>query len=320
MVDILIRVVNKARRAAWKADRLNEDGPSLTPRVKRQAASDLIRDKLLSPEPCMIARFGNTELRTILRRWNRTRNNLVVNACRYAMGKQGPFWWDDEIRKEIAGGAGFFPCTDEALNKFGDYCLRDLCHIDILATWVPGETSVADCFRQAQLIPLVDLEPFYHRNPWTSALEGRTILVVHPFEESIRSQYTKRKDLFSDPRMLPDFHLKTLKAVQSIGGKNSGFATWFDALDFMCARIQETDFDIALIGAGAYGMPLAAFVKRIGKKAVHLGGASQLFFGIKGKRWDDRPCYQKLFNEHWTRPLQEETPINYQTVEQGCYW
>ena len=320
MAGFLIRALNKIRKVVSNADRFNEDGPPLEPSVKGQVASDVIRGELLADKPCMIARFGNTELRTVLRRWNRTRNNLVVNAYRYSMGKQGPFWWDKEIKKAMGNGAGFFPCTNETLDKFGDFFLHDLDQIDVLGTWVPGETAVASCFPHAQLVPLVDLEPFYHRDPWTSALEGRTVLVVHPFENSIRSQYAKRKDLFSNPQMLPDFNLKTLKAVQSIGGKSPGFATWFDALDSMCAQIQETEFDIALIGAGAYGMPLAAFVKRLGRKAVHLGGASQLCFGIKGKRWDDRPFYQKLYNPHWTRPLREETPANHQTVEDGCYW
>ena len=55
----------------------------------------------------------------------------------------------------------------------------------------------------------------------------------------------------------------------------------------MKAQIDKEDFDICLIGAGAYGFPLAAYVKRKGKKAVHLGGALQLLFGIKGSRWED---------------------------------
>jgi hypothetical protein len=320
MSGTLIRVLNKVRRVVFKADRSVEDGPTLAPDCKGQAAGDLIRDKLLADEPCMIARFGNTELRTVLRRWNRTRSGLVLNACRYALGKQGPFWWDDEIRLEIRNLSGFFPCTDDALNKFSDLLLHDARQIDALAVWAPGETALAGLFPHARLIPLLDLEPFHQRDPWTAALEGRTVLVVHPFEDSIREQYAKREVLFADPRMLPDFTLKTIKAVQSLGGKASGFTTWFDALDSMCERIQKTDFDVALIGAGAYGMPLAAFVKRIGKKAVHLGGASQLFFGIRGRRWDDRPFYQKLYNEHWTRPLEEEMPQTYQTVEEGCYW
>jgi hypothetical protein len=44
------------------------------------------------------------------------------------------------------------------------------------------------------------------------------------------------------------------------------------------------DFDIAIIGCGAYSFPLAANVKRIGKNSVHLGGASQLLFGFSWKK------------------------------------
>jgi hypothetical protein len=320
MSAILIRAVNKARRVVLKVDHSNEDGPALTPRVQGQAASDLIRKKLAAAGPCMIARFGNSELRTVRRRWNRTRNNYFVNVCRYALGRQGPFWWDEDIRNDIGGTSGFFPCTNRALDEFGDLLLRDACQIDVLAVWAQGETALAGLFPRAHLIPLEDLEPFHQRDPWTAGLAGRTVLVVHPFEESIRRQYEKRKFLFADSRMLPDFNLKTLKAVHSMGGRNPQFGSWFEALDFMCERIKKIEFDIALIGAGAYGMPLAAFVKRIGKKAVHLGGASQLFFGIKGKRWDDRPFYQKLYNEHWTRPFHDETPTDYRAYEEGCYW
>jgi hypothetical protein len=315
-----IRALNKVRRVVFKADRYTEDGPALPPECEGQAASDVIRDKLLEAEPCMIARFGNSELRTILRRWNRTRHGPVLNACLYALGKQGPFWWEDDVRRDIGGTSGFFPTTDGALDKFSDLCLRDARELDVLAVWAPGETALAGLFPHARRIPLLDLEPFYHRDPWTAALAGRTVLVVHPFEGSIRRQYAKRELLFADLRMLPDFTLKTVKAVQSSGGRAAGFATWFDALDSMCERIRKTDFDVALIGAGAYGMPLAAFIKRLGKKAVHLGGTSQLFFGIKGRRWEDRPFYQKLFNEHWTRPMEEETPETYQAFEDGCYW
>jgi glycine/D-amino acid oxidase-like deaminating enzyme len=89
----------------------------------------------------------------------------------------------------------------------------------------------------------------------------------------------------------------------------------------MCRKIDAIDFDIAIIGAGAYGLPMAAHVKRRGKKAVHLGGATQLLFGIRGKRWDtDYPHLQPLFNEHWARPLPTETPPNAKTIEAGCYW
>ena len=73
---------------------------------------------------------------------------------------------------------------------------------------------------------------------------------------------------------MPDFDLITIKAVQSLGGGEQ-FQSWFDALDWMKAEIDKHDYDICLIGCGAYGFPLAAHVKRLGKKAFHLGGALQ---------------------------------------------
>ena len=99
-------------------------------------------------------------------------------------------------------------------------------------------------------------------------------------------------------------------------------------------QIDKIDFDIALIGCGAYGMPLAAHVKRLGKQAVHLAGGLQLLFGIKGKRWTEehvgnfeyRPGvilswdYRSLFNDHWCYPLAIDTPSNAEVVEGGCYW
>jgi len=170
-------------------------------------------------------------------------------------------------------------------------------------------------------VPLKDLEPYYHLNPWSEVLKGKKVLVVHPFSKSIETQYKKRQFLFSDHRVLPDFELITIKAVQSlIGNKPAEFSSWFEALEFMKNQISNTEFDIAIIGCGAYGLPLAAHVKRIGKKAIHLGGQTQVLFGIIGKRWEDRDFFLDMFNEHWVRPLPEETPQNHIKVEDGCYW
>lgn len=98
------------------------------------------------------------------------------------------------------------------------------------------------------------------------------------------------------------------------------FATWFDALDHMFVEALEKPFDVALVGCGAYGFPLAARLKRAGKKVVHLGGVLQLLFGIQGKRWDNRPAYRVLYNESWTRPSPEETPPSASQVDGGVYW
>lgn len=74
-------------------------------------------------------------------------------------------------------------------------------------------------------------------------------------------------------------------------------------------------------------------VKNAGKQAIHLGGATQLLFGIKGYRWENNypTKIATFFNDAWTRALAEETPKNAGTVEKvllvkrekmGCrrYW
>jgi len=91
----------------------------------------------------------------------------------------------------------------------------------------------------------------------------------------------------------------------------------------MCQDISKLDFEVAVIGAGAYGMFLGAFCKRMGKQALHLGGASQLLFGIKGERWEHQypPEFSaRLFNEHWVRPSEAQKPQGVEKVENSCYW
>lgn len=217
----------------------------------------------------------------------------------------------------------FFPADAHNLSRFSEQVLDDIKNIDILGSWLPGEAVVSKYFPNAKIIPLRDVEPYYHENPWSESLKERKVLIVSPFSKSIEKQFWRnRRHLFKDHRILPEFDLLTLQAVQSIGGigAESGFKSWFDALDWMCSEIDKMDFEIAIIGAGAYGLSLAAHVKKIGRKAVHMGGATQIMFGIKGKRWDNRPFFRNLYNEYWIRPSSEETPKSFNKIESGCYW
>ena len=177
---------------------------------------------------------------------------------------------------------------------------------------------------QADLTFLFRLEPWLAPGtPWTAALAGKKVLVIHPFEHTIQEQYKKREQIFPDSEILPKFELKTLKAVQTLcGEKDDRFMTWFDALDYMYERAIDIDFDVAIIGCGAYGMPLASKLKNAGKQAIHLGGATQLLFGIKGYRWENNypTKIATFFNDAWAKALAEETPKNASTVEKGCYW
>ncbi len=291
--------------------------------LSAQQGNENIAQLLKSKVPFMVARIGQVELATTINYLEINelkRLNIFPRLAAQIYGKD-KFWNPVNIR-EIEINAGFFPVTDNLLSQFTETYIESIKSIDTLAVWYSyGEDLIyKEYCPNATLIPLVSIEPYYYKEPWSQLLENKKVLVIHPFEKSIRNQYEFHHLLFADKNILPSFELETLKAVQSLANNATEFSTWFEALDYMKSEINKIDFDIAIIGAGAYGLPLAAYVKKIGKQAIHMGGATQILFGIKGTRWDKNENINKFYNDHWTRPLSEEIPEKFQRVEKGCYW
>lgn len=285
--------------------------------------NDAIKDLISKPEPCLVARFGTGELEAtlrgldIVRPWSIPRKVLALLS-----GRIGPFWWDNSIRAGLCNNAGVFPPTPDVMQRFAEQALADVKEVDILGAFDEMPRGFREeSFPQARLLSIHRLEPFWGARPWTAALKGRKVLVIHSMTETIRRQYAKRNMLFSVPETLPAFDLITYKSVNSAMGLKTEFNSWFDALEKMKSDISKIDFDIALLGCGAYGMSLGAFIKRdLHRQALHLGGRVQLLFGICGKRWDNDPFFLRLYNKAWTRPLPEDTPDVCARIENGCYW
>lgn len=296
-----------------------------------EIASELIYDKLITGRPVMIARYGSTELANVINYIGVA--NPSHNPFKYISNRQPQWWWNPSLHAQLAQWSGFFPATEENVMSFCELMMRDASEVDVLGSWLSQEKTMIPYMKEAGFVHLHLLEPFWSKNPWTRALKGKRVLVVHPFADTIRAQYARRAKLFSNPDILPEFAtLSIIPAVQSIGGQNDRFNDWFQALEWMKNEIDNQTYDICLIGCGAYGFPLAAHVKRQGKQAIHLGGALQLLFGIKGKRWEDpnygvkewglpKGLYSELCNNpFWVRPMGDETPSTANKVENGCYW
>ena len=105
------------------------------------------------------------------------------------------------------------------------------------------------------------------------------MLVVHPFKTTIERQYARRAELFPGTDILPQFaDLRIVQAVQDLAGADTGYASWFDALAAMEQQMDAAPYDVAIIGAGAYGLPLAAHARDTGHAAIQMSGALQLPF------------------------------------------
>lgn len=274
-----------------------------------------ITEKIKSGAPFLACRFGNTELSIMT---SVLKQRIVGESAENTKRLEEWFYRSCE-------GAGFFPADISLAEPFTDLMLETCKEVDLLGMWHlhMEDFVIEEYMKQTKLTYLFRLEPWFGRHPWSAALEGKKVLVIHPFEETIKAQYAKREKLFPGKKVLPEFELKTLKALQTFAGETDArFANWFEALDYMYEEAMKIDFDIAILGCGAYGMPLAGMIKKAGKQAIHLGGVTQLLFGIKGRRWEENypSKIATFFNEDWTYPSVEETPRRAGIVENGCYW
>lgn len=280
-------------------------GPLWASMATAEDANREIHSFVESGRPALVSRIGNTEGRIVGER--------LFRGCRYGR----------LTRKQAHQNAGIFPVNDCLLSGFADIYCDSLSEVDLLGFWqTPYQARwLASLDQPPLLAPLSALEPYFHSDPWTSALAGRRVLVVHPFAQSIASQYRqKRQILFANPKLLPKFELEVLAPPQTLAPDTAGYADWVEALNALVSKVLERQFDLALVGCGAYGMPLGAAIKRDGRQAIHLGGSLQLLFGIRGRRWDEMTSFQPFFNDAWVRPSAVETPQRANSVDAGCYW
>lgn len=327
--DYIIRLLKHSYRIVFRKHFLNPECD-----CDRQSSNDRVYNLLASGKPCMISRFGTTEINCVNNYLCVHRKRSFVKKCwDYVTDYTHTPWWNEDHFRYMNLWSGIFPEGIDTAERFSERYLNDIPEIDLLVShqyyekFMPLRSGISK-------IQLEMLYPFFVEQPWTRFLRGKRVLVIHPFVETIKQQYEKRHLLFENPEILPDFELITFKSVQTIAGNKSQFKDWFEALTWMEAEIDSINFDVALIGCGAYGLPLAAHVKRIGKPAIHMAGGLQLLFGIKGKRWTEehlgtfeyRPGivlswdYRSLFNDNWCFPLDIDTPKDAVIVEGGCYW
>ena len=297
------------RRYLKKGTRINIKYNGKTVMSPREVNELLYQTVTYAPkEGFCLARFGSVEIKGFAK----------FDPNMGSMRKK------ENVLYSMCNNAGFFPGTMEAANGFVEE-MRCACEqVDLLCIWHNAMEDYAMKLYAGdiQYGALTGIEPYYFKEPWSRALKGKKVLVINPFADSIRKQYeNNRENLFKNPDVLPEFELHTLKAVQTIAeNRDPRFKDWFEALDYMEQEALKVDFDVAIVGCGAYGFPLCARLKKHGKIAIHMGGATQMMFGVKGSRWENNPDFKNIINEYFVRPDQNEVPENTAKVENACYW
>ena len=228
---------------------------------------------------------------------------------------------------QLCNNAGVYPKTKEMFDFFCEEHMNSLNLLDIFSVWGTPTAWIESNYVSNEKILFVSGDSSF---PWLEARDGvsekgwgmafaeKKVLVVSPFIDSIKVQVPKLNSIFKGLEF-PEIDFQYLLAPMSQGGIDDGKSYRFHLLKLK-NEMKLFQFDIALVSAGAYSLPLAAYAKELGKIGIHAGGAMQLFFGITGKRYDNSSLVQKYFNSDWKRPFEHERPLNWRSIEDGCYW
>jgi len=157
-------------------------------------------------------------------------------------------------------------------------------------------------------------------NPWTKYLKGKKVLIISSHAKTILHQWKNINKIWGDrveeivPFELVDaistpFH----PAIDDRQYKDCG--DFEQLVNITKDRIDQYDYDVLLTSVTTQSPFYANHARERGKVGIQTGGALQLFFGILGGRWLNPDyynyCYpspEKLFNEYWIYPLEEDEP------------
>jgi hypothetical protein len=289
--------------------------------LQKQSAllvKECIYNALREQKGCLIGRWGTIEFEMV---WNGNpdrRNILEKNAGVFPMhGESDLKHWQekyvDTIRKADCLATGWY-----APFKYVEQNL--LSYLE----WKGNQ------------IVLRALEPYYVKPGfrWTSLLQGKKVCVVSSFTETGKQQVAKGSETIWGeegksiwPSGITWSWVQTGYAPVLAQGKctwseasGKDIQCWQDAVNYMVEEVMKTEAEIVIIGCGGLGMIVGSELKSKGKVCIVMGGATQVFLGICGKRWKTHDFISCLWNKEWVYPSDEETPGGANQVEGGCYW
>jgi len=281
----------------------------------------LISKALRRSGPCAIAKLGTTELmgleyldRRIQLPWPRAAS-----------------WYRPAQRLYMCSGV--FPLAERMFHAWASAYRQAMKQLDVVGQWQPPGSYLAKyedaCLQayspQAQRCGGALLSPFCPVASWLGDILAFRWLVITPFVQTAKSQLEKLPQLGLYPKNMKNSLQNLSKNICFIPAPPFAYMKkpldrdWHETLKRLQSNMEGQRFDLALVGAGAWSLPLVVHAKALGRKGIHLGGITQLLFGIRGGRYEASGIYDPD-NQAWRRPLPEETPRKNRLMENGAYW
>jgi len=277
---------------------------------------DALKTALETGKGCLIGRNGSTELQALnyLMQSEIAPNDLIFSLQRFS---------------------GIFPPCQDSVNEWKKTYLSSLAVAGtdpIVCGWFAPSAQFEKKIVRGPPISLRALEPYYVAPElrWTSLLAGKRVAVVSSFAKTISRQLEKTADVWGEnaASLLPAsamwFPIQTGFPPSIAQGQCEWPATvntWKLAISYLFNEVVKVKPDVCIIGCGGLSMILGAYLKKKGIACIVMGGATQVLFGIKGKRWASHDVISKFWNDAWVWPDElSETPGSAGKIEGGCYW
>lgn len=231
---------------------------------------------------------------------------------------------------------GIFPTDTSFLHEFAQFYTKHVQQIDILGLFQADqeEKIIIESGLNALFIPYQLTEPdrslpANESNCYLPFFEGKKLLIISPYAELLKSRANRdtfesvwhnigKKWFFVSEISSCEIPYSYKNSIQT----HQSFKNSIDLYNTICTRIDRMDYDIALIGAGALGLPIASYLKSQGKIAISLGGHLQVLFGVGGGRWNkDEFWIRNYINQHWIDMPENYHPENKSMLtDNSAYW
>jgi hypothetical protein len=156
--------------------------------------------------------------------------------------------------------------------------------------------------------------------------KDKKLLIICPFADLLRQRASK--EVFEKVWSKTGkqwFYPSTVEALELPYGfspeTHKKYPTVLDLFQDITRRLDRMDFDVALIAAGGLALPIASYIKNMGKVGIDLGGHLQIVFGVIGQRWRNWEDWRRdYFNEHWVDMPASYKPKEMDVCDAGAYW
>jgi hypothetical protein len=258
-------------------------------------------------QPLAVGRLGGVEASILM--WAEGAANFEPPLC-------GLF----SDTRNGATNAGIRPRNKESYRVFADLCRKAMEGLDLQGVWSSGYEAV--CIGKCAKREFFNVEltgpDGANPNHWLCSLQGKRVLVVSPFDGTIKKQIPRLAEVWPKSDWMSGTEFLSVPFPYLI---DEGCPeTWWEVYNRIGAIVSRGDYDVALFGCGGLGLPFAHLAKKAGRVGIHLGGHLQLLFGIYGKRHIEQEWHRQHINEAWVRPYEDEVPKTATRVEGGCYW